>query len=48
MVQSPSAEKDLASHALINAFQLIGMSSGLDLSGLFEKEVRTTAKLTIY
>lgn len=25
---------------LINAFQLIGMSSCLDLSGFFEKEVR--------
>jgi 5'-AMP-activated protein kinase catalytic alpha subunit len=26
----------------INAFQLIGMSSCLDLSGFFEKEVRST------
>ncbi|TKY70693.1 CBL-interacting serine/threonine-protein kinase 17 [Spatholobus suberectus] len=28
------------SPTLINAFQLIGMSSSLDLSGFFEKEVR--------
>ncbi|XP_011071316.1 CBL-interacting serine/threonine-protein kinase 1-like [Sesamum indicum] len=32
------AEKDPDSHTLINAFQLIGMSSCLDLSGFFEKE----------
>ncbi|KAL2464451.1 CBL-interacting serine/threonine-protein kinase 1 [Forsythia ovata] len=32
------AEKDPESPTLINAFQLIGMSSCLDLSGFFEKE----------
>ncbi|KAL3641857.1 CBL-interacting serine/threonine-protein kinase 1 [Castilleja foliolosa] len=32
------AEKEPDSPTLINAFQLIGMSSCLDLSGLFEKE----------
>ncbi|XP_022844672.1 CBL-interacting serine/threonine-protein kinase 1-like [Olea europaea var. sylvestris] len=32
------AEKDPDSPTLINAFQLIGMSSFLDLSGFFEKE----------
>ncbi|KAL3812209.1 hypothetical protein ACJIZ3_013477 [Penstemon smallii] len=31
-------EKDPESPTLINAFQLIGMSSSLDLSGFFEKE----------
>ncbi|PIN00328.1 Serine/threonine protein kinase [Handroanthus impetiginosus] len=34
----PDAEKDPGSPTLINAFQLIGMSSCLDLSGFFEKE----------
>lgn len=34
------AEKNSDSPVLINAFQLIGMSSCLDLSGFFEKEVR--------
>jgi hypothetical protein len=29
----------------MNAFQLIGMSSSLDLSGLFEEEVCTTSFL---
>ncbi|CAN4107108.1 unnamed protein product [Withania somnifera] len=33
----PDAQRDSKSH-LINAFQLIGMSSCLDLSGFFEKE----------
>ncbi|KAL2459785.1 CBL-interacting serine/threonine-protein kinase 1 [Forsythia ovata] len=38
-IHEPSdAEKDPESHTLINAFQLIGMSSCLDLSGFFEKE----------
>ncbi|KAI5651007.1 hypothetical protein M9H77_37012 [Catharanthus roseus] len=38
-VQEPSeAEKDPGSPTLINAFQLIGMSSCLDLSGFFEQE----------
>ncbi|XP_009799130.1 CBL-interacting serine/threonine-protein kinase 1-like [Nicotiana sylvestris] len=32
------AQRDRESHYLINAFQLIGMSSCLDLSGFFEKE----------
>ncbi|XP_075081836.1 CBL-interacting serine/threonine-protein kinase 1 [Nicotiana tabacum] len=32
------AQRDRESHSLINAFQLIGMSSCLDLSGFFEKE----------
>ncbi|KAL8490492.1 hypothetical protein ACS0TY_022499 [Phlomoides rotata] len=37
--ETPSeAVKDPDSHTLINAFQLIGMSSSLDLSGFFEKE----------
>ncbi|WOH13126.1 hypothetical protein DCAR_0832635 [Daucus carota subsp. sativus] len=36
--ESPLAEKDVDSPTLINAFQLIGMSSSLDLSGFFEKE----------
>ncbi|XP_016509849.2 CBL-interacting serine/threonine-protein kinase 1-like [Nicotiana tabacum] len=31
-------QRDPESHSLINAFQLIGMSSCLDLSGFFEKE----------
>ncbi|CAK9165369.1 unnamed protein product, partial [Ilex paraguariensis] len=35
---SEAAEKDPESPTLINAFQLIGMSSCLDLSGFFEKE----------
>lgn len=35
-----AAEKNSDSPILINAFQLIGMSSCLDLSGFFEKEVR--------
>lgn len=39
ITEPPEAEKDLNSPAhLINAFQLIGMSSCLDLSGFFEKE----------
>ncbi|KAL0367859.1 UNVERIFIED_CONTAM: CBL-interacting protein kinase [Sesamum radiatum] len=39
LYQKPSdAEKDPDSPTLINAFQLIGMSSCLDLSGFFEKE----------
>ncbi|XP_071937678.1 CBL-interacting serine/threonine-protein kinase 1-like isoform X2 [Coffea arabica] len=38
-VHEPSeAEKDPESSHLINAFELIGMSSCLDLSGFFEKE----------
>ncbi|KAL7123698.1 hypothetical protein ABFS83_14G000100 [Erythranthe nasuta] len=38
--QSDAAEKDskYSSSTMINAFQLIGMSSSLDLSGFFEKE----------
>uniref|UniRef100_A0A1S3X8V0 non-specific serine/threonine protein kinase n=1 Tax=Nicotiana tabacum TaxID=4097 RepID=A0A1S3X8V0_TOBAC len=32
------AQRDRESHSLINALQLIGMSSCLDLSGFFEKE----------
>ncbi|KAM7487981.1 hypothetical protein LguiB_025465 [Lonicera macranthoides] len=37
--EAPSeADKDPGSPTLINAFQLIGMSSCLDLSGFFEKE----------
>lgn len=40
-IQPSEAEKNPAgSPTLINAFQLIGMSSCLDLSGFFEKEVR--------
>lgn len=37
-VPSFEAEKQRGSPTLINAFQLIGMSSCLDLSGFFEKE----------
>lgn len=33
------SKKDLGSPVLINAFQLIGMSSCLDFSGFFEQEV---------
>ncbi|KAK1390300.1 NAF domain-containing protein [Heracleum sosnowskyi] len=36
--ESASSEKDADSSTLINAFELIGMSSSLDLSGFFEKE----------
>lgn len=32
---------------LINAFQLIGMSSYLDLSGFFEKEVSTPKNISL-
>lgn len=39
MLQSSLAEKDPDSPTLINAFQLIGMSLSLDLSGFFEIEV---------
>lgn len=35
-----AAQNNSDSPILINAFQLIGMSSCLDLSGFFEKEVR--------
>ncbi|KAF5738800.1 hypothetical protein HS088_TW13G01701 [Tripterygium wilfordii] len=38
--QPAEMEKSPDSPTLINAFQLIGMSSCLDLSGFFEKEVR--------
>lgn len=39
------AERDPDSPYLINAFQLIGMSSCLDLSGFFEKEVVSERKI---
>lgn len=39
LLQPSEAEKDPESPHLINAFELIGMSSCLDLSGFFEKEV---------
>lgn len=39
LVQPSQAENDPDSPTIINAFQLIGMSSCLDLSGFFEKEV---------
>lgn len=35
-----------SSPAIINAFQLIGMSSCLDLSGFFEKEVSMKFRIT--
>ncbi|XP_042474842.1 CBL-interacting protein kinase 1-like [Macadamia integrifolia] len=38
-------EKDPGSPTLINAFQLIGMSSCLDLSGFFEKEEASERKI---
>jgi hypothetical protein len=38
-IQPSEAKKSPGSPTLINAFQLIGMSSCLDLSGFFEKEV---------
>nr|XP_016441427.1 PREDICTED: CBL-interacting protein kinase 1-like [Nicotiana tabacum] len=37
-IERVDAQRDRESHYLINAFQLIGMSSCLDLSGFFEKE----------
>ncbi|KAH6795248.1 CBL-interacting protein kinase 1 [Perilla frutescens var. hirtella] len=44
--ESPSeAERDPDSPYLINAFQLIGMSSCLDLSGFFEQEVVSERKI---
>lgn len=45
MMQSPLGEKDTDLPTLINAFQLIGMSSSLDLSGFFEKEVKAATEL---
>lgn len=39
MMKGSEEEKSLDSPTVINAFQLIGMSSFLDLSGFFEKEV---------
>uniref|UniRef100_A0A5B7BX86 non-specific serine/threonine protein kinase n=1 Tax=Davidia involucrata TaxID=16924 RepID=A0A5B7BX86_DAVIN len=45
-VHEPSeAEKNPESPTLINAFQLIGMSSCLDLSGFFEKEDASERKI---
>lgn len=38
--QMSEVDKSPRSPSLINAFELIGMSSYLDLSGFFEKEVR--------
>ncbi|KAG6396372.1 hypothetical protein SASPL_142520 [Salvia splendens] len=42
---TPEAERDPHSPYLINAFQLIGMSACLDLSGFFEKEVVSERKI---
>lgn len=39
-LQPTDSEKDPESPTHINAFELIGMSSSLDLSGFFEKEVK--------
>lgn len=44
-MQPSEADKDPGSPTLINAFQLIGMSSCLDLSGFFEKEVKTSVNV---
>ena len=44
-MQTPEAERDPDSPYLINAFQLIGMSACLDLSGFFEKEVVSERKI---
>ncbi|EPS72100.1 hypothetical protein M569_02656 [Genlisea aurea] len=44
--ETPSdAEKEPGSPHIINAFQLIGMSSSLDLSGFFEKEEVSERKI---
>lgn len=40
LLQPTDSEKDQESPVHINAFELIGMSSSLDLSGFFEKEVK--------
>ena len=42
MVKVSEEEKSPDSPTVINAFELIGMSSFLDLSGLFETEVNGT------